>query len=151
MIRLTFQFIPSKFNNSAEVEVNYSSNRIDHIEKLDGGLRFIHLKSGHRLEYDVSGDIRYSIDVEGLSKHKLYTTYESAQKAIRDVIILDRAAYNVCLILHSQKAVSVYLDSLDDIGEFATHEFNNSNPTYTELGDQTIKLSFGQDGHGIVI
>lgn len=149
MTRLTFQFIPSKPATSSDVSLDYATGQAKQTEELLGGLTAIHFNDGTRLGYDTSGHLRYSVNVNNISNETLYTVYESALEIIEDTLSREGLSYTVCLILNGKNIVSIYLDQIDSIKNFASREFNSSHLDYTELNGQTIKISFNRDSSEI--
>lgn len=148
MIRITFQFIPLT-PDATEVELERASDRIKRVDELNGDMTVVYFQDGSRLEYDIDGNLRYSVRAQSMSDKDLDSIYESALRVIEEVHH-GTQSYSVCLILNDENVVNIYIDEVDDIERFSDTRFNNPSPEYTELGDQTIKLSFGRSGRAIV-
>lgn len=151
MTRFTFQFIPKASQKTTELEINESSERISHIEYSQGDFKVITLKSGAWIETTPNDDIRYSVKRNHVGEKSLKNIFEQAIESIEEVIDTMGAAYDVCLLMNNAHPVDTYLSINDEIERFSEKNMNNDDPRYSELSDNTVKISFRSQCERVVL
>lgn len=142
MPRLTIQFIPNGEHAGAGVSVVENSRVIESIQDTTAGRTVIYLQSEDQITINDLGYIRYSTAVDSLSDEELWSTYQSAIDALQSILEGEqRHEYRVCVILHGDNPVKLYIEAEKEIDQFAEEHFNVNNPDYAELDENTIKLS----------
>lgn len=145
MIRVTFQFIPHTLIDDIENHLHTESERYFDKSEPAEGYTTIHLQEGTELSYDTQGHIRFSSHTQGISEASLKAIYKSATEEFRELTQDCKQDFSVCMIMSGEWLIEEYLEHKNEILRFAKHKFGTCDLKYTELGTNTIKISFRQD------
>lgn len=141
MTEITFQFVPSASlsdDNAIYCDPEIGSDAV----VKEGGITSIRLGQHKELEFSEMGSIRYTVRRGNIDSTNFKQIFESAKKSIQDVFHTDISGYTVCLLISGENPVPAYMHEKSRIQSFGKNELNCKNPSYTELNDNTIKLSF---------
>lgn len=144
MTRVTFQFVPPTPKANSPLEGEISSSLTRGKEKIDGDISVLHLRNGAWIEIDSIGNIRYSKEVEDLSQRCLFSIYDCAIAAMEELSLKLEESYSVFLLLVGEDISWFYIENKNHISRFSQERFNNSDPKYTEIGDERIKISLAK-------
>lgn len=150
MIRLTFQFVPFSFTETDKFKL-----KNEYIDSKSGDpkrteITIVQLRDA-RLEVAASGSIRYSVNSEEISEEILNNVYNKAQSSLSKVLLEGPQIYRVSLIIGEMESYDQYHKNRDHIAEFSSTVFGSEEPEYTELNEQSVKISFGPDRRKISI
>lgn len=141
MTEITFQFVPSgSISDNSAIYVDRDSGS-DVVVK-EGGITSIRLDKHKQLEFSEMGSIRYTVRTGDMDSINLKQMFESAKNSIQGVLHTDVSGYTVCLLISGENPVQAYMDEKNRIQTFGEDELNCRNPSYSELNNKTIKLSF---------
>jgi hypothetical protein len=116
-MRVTFQFVPKSTN------IDQSGANTD------------------KLFQDLMGGMRYSAEMNELKKDKLINTYNDAIESMNSPNLFDN--YTVCILISGKETnvVCHYLSSTEELNQFLMEANFSPDYNYTELNDETIKIS----------
>lgn len=140
MVRL--QFIPTKEH------VSPSLTQISNLNlewSSEDGATTAETQDGENLLITDTGVIQYSAEIEALRSENLKSVFDSALSTI-GTLLQDSENYRVCLLMDGNQAVWNYMESKEDIEEFASEEFGTQSTKYAEINEDTIKISLSGGG-----
>jgi len=131
MTEIIFQFIPRQIG---EVPNSNMSSNFD-ISTID-------IDRKHRIEYNKFGSIRFVFEFNPSTDLNIYNIFNRAKNSIEKELDIKLENYSACLLITGDDPVLTYLNKEDHILEFSQSQFECMDPTYSEINDQTIKVSF---------
>lgn len=150
MTRFTFQFI-ARPGEDGSIEVRESSDEVACVERVNGSLTEVYLKDGSSIEVLPNGDLRYSINTKNHDDVDLEKVFEQGLATVRKIVAGSKNEYSVSLLVNNTDPVGTYLNISDKITKLGKKEFNNDDPSYSELNDNTVKISFRDERKGVLI
>lgn len=141
MNRITFQFIPSS-RGSISIHLNKNKNDIAEVSASSNGFKTLYLKQGGRIEIFPNGTIRYTFESGRLDDISLTERYDALRSILEDIVTDTLRKYTVVLLLNNNCPNKMYQDMIDEIRNMGKKDFQSSYPNYTELNENTVKISF---------
>jgi hypothetical protein len=143
MTEYIFQFVPSE-STTQDYDIIADGESILKVVSKAGGITALKLSQQRRLEFSEIGSIRYIVEIGDRNEFEFSQLFDSAKIIIEEQLQTDISCYRVCLLISGKNSIQSYLDEKSKIQTFGEKELNCHTPSYTELNDNTVKLSFGQ-------
>jgi len=150
MIRITFQFMPVSFSNTDPIELKGKYRKSGISDSSSTGITTIEQQNS-RIDVAANGSIRYSVEVETLNENVIYETYSDATKALNEVTKTNDQYYRISIIIANLDTFDQYYKNRQLISEFGSTKLETDNPKYTELSEDTVKISFGNSSRKVTV
>lgn len=144
MTEITFQFIPPTVEEFVARDVFVDDGSVEHIINKDGNITSVRLSQQRYLEFSGMGSIRFTLSEEDLEGLDLNQSYGLALETIQNVLHIDVSDYCVVLLISDENPARKYLELEEKIEIFSDNTLNCESHEYSEINDNTIKLSFRQ-------
>jgi hypothetical protein len=141
MIEITFQFVPP---STQPYEPNIQTDDKEGISRKAGGVTTIRLSQQREIEFSEIGSVRYTVELSDANRLELQNVFRLAVDTIKDTLHTDVSDYSVCLLISGTDPIQSYLDQKSVINAFGADNLNCGSPQYSEINDNTVKISFRQ-------
>lgn len=131
MTKIIFQFVPRQIGDTSDWDTSSESE-----------IESIHIDEEHHIEFSKFGSIRYVSETNLSSDINIQKIFQEAKESIESEFGTTLENYSACLLITGDRPVITYLEEEDRILEFGESQFECVNPNYSEINDQTVKVSF---------
>jgi len=142
--------LPSSYADEQNLSHNRNSVNNSEVTRCGPRRSSISLDTG-RLEFDDSGNIRFTTKVSEATRQVVELSYQEATNAINQYLCRDEQPYDVSLVLGGIEDMSCYLKYENELYQFGAQEFDAPDISYTELRDDCVKISFSDKGDRAVV
>jgi hypothetical protein len=105
----------------------------------------------YEIEFDEVGNIRFSTSRSDLNQQVIHEEYERAISIISDIFKKPERQYRVSLVFAASDFAMQSIELRDEVFEFGEDRFGQRNPEYTELCENSVKVSFGAGNAAVVL